>query len=166
MKIGIISDTHDNLPQIKKAVTFFNREKVDLVLHAGDFVSPFTALEFKNLNCPFTGVFGNNDGDKLYLREKFKDIGKLFPAPYIVKIDNKDIIMLHKEKLTDSLEKSQKYDIVIYGHTHRVDLRKIGKTLIINPGECGGWLTGKSTIALLDLENLEAKIIDLADKMQ
>ncbi len=49
MNIGIISDTHDNLALIKKAVTFFNGEKVDLVLHAGDFVSPFTALEFKNL---------------------------------------------------------------------------------------------------------------------
>ena len=164
MKIGIISDTHDNLPQIKKAVEIFNREQVGLVLHAGDFVSPFTFLEFKNLNCPLKGVFGNNDGDKLYLREKFEDIGKLFPAPYIAKIYNKDIVMLHKEKLTDSLVKSQKYDIVIYGHTHRVDLRKIGKTLIINPGECGGWLTGKSTIALLDLETLEAKIIKLATR--
>ncbi|HCL90984.1 MAG TPA: YfcE family phosphodiesterase, partial [Candidatus Atribacteria bacterium] len=50
MKIGIISDTHDNLPKIKKAVGIFNREKVELVLHAGDFVSPFTFLEFKNLN--------------------------------------------------------------------------------------------------------------------
>jgi len=54
--------------------------------------------------------------------------------------------------------------VIIYGHTHRTDLRKIGKTLIINPGECGGWLSGKSTIALLDLENLEAKIIKLATR--
>ena len=165
MKIGIISDTHDNLPQIKKAVEVFNREKVDLVLHAGDFVSPFTALEFKALNCPFTGIFGNNDGDKLYLQEKFKVIGEIYPAPYIVKINNKNVIMLHKEKLIDALAESQKYDVIIYGHTHRSDLRKIGKTLIINPGECGGWLTGKSTIALLDLKTLEAKIIDLADSV-
>jgi len=162
MKIGIISDTHDNLPRIKKAVEIFNREKVELVLHAGDFVSPFTFLEFKNINCPLKGVFGNNDGDKLYLQEKFKVIGELYPAPYIVKINNKNVIMLHKEKLIDALAESQKYEVIIYGHTHRTDLRKIRKTLIINPGECGGWLTGKSTIALLDLETLEAKIIKLA----
>ena len=165
MKIGIISDTHDNLPQIKIAVEIFNREKVELVLHAGDFVSPFTFLEFKNLNCPLKGVFGNNDGDKLYLQEKFKVIGEIYPAPYIVKINNKNVIMLHKEKLIDALAESQRYDVIIYGHTHRSDLRKIGKTLIINPGECGGWLTGKSTIALLDLKTLEAKIIDLADSV-
>jgi len=82
MKIGIISDTHDNLLQIKKAVDIFNQEKVDLVLHAGDFVSPFTALEFKNLNCSLKGVFGNNDGDKILLRKMFKRIGALYPVPY------------------------------------------------------------------------------------
>jgi putative phosphoesterase len=166
MKIGIIADTHDNLPQIKKAVEIFNQEKVELVLHAGDFVSPFTCLEFKNLNCPLKGVFGNNDGDKIYLQEKFKGIGELFPEPYKTNINHKNIIMLHLEKLIDDLAESQKYEVIIYGHTHRTDLRKIGKTLIVNPGECGGWLTGKSTIALLDLEKLEAKIINLAYKMQ
>ena len=71
--------------------------------------------------------------------------------------------MLHKERLIDALVESQKYEVIIYGHTHRTDLRKIRKTIIINPGECGGWLTGKSTIALLDLDNLEAEIINLAD---
>jgi len=162
MKIGIISDTHDNLSQIKKAVEIFNRGKVELVLHAGDFVSPFTALGFKNLNCPLYGVFGNNDGDKLYLQVKFKGIGEICPVPYEIDIDHRNIIMLHKEKLINNLAESQKYDVIIYGHTHRTDLRKIGKTLIINPGECGGWLTGKSTIALLDMETLEAKIVELA----
>ena len=165
MKIGIISDTHDNLPQIRKAVEVFNREKVELILHAGDFVSPFTFLEFKNLNCPFTGVFGNNDGDTLYLREKFKEIGELYPEPYNVNINSKNIIMLHKEKLVNALAESQKYNVIIYGHTHQTDLRKIRKTLIVNPGECGGWLSGKSTVALLDLESSEAKIINLACKI-
>jgi hypothetical protein len=36
---------------------------------------------------------------------------------------------------------------------------------IINPGECGGWLTEENTVALLDLKNIEAKIIDLADNV-
>jgi len=166
MKIGIIADTHDNLPQIKKAVDVFNQEKVELVLHAGDFVSPFTYSEFKNLICPLKGIFGNNDGDKIYLQEKFKGIGELCPEPYQVNINQKNIIMLHKDGLIDSLAESQKYEVIIYGHTHHTDLRKMGKTLIVNPGECGGWLTGKSTIALLDLEKFETKIINLANKMQ
>lgn len=165
MKIGIISDTHDNLPQIRKAVKIFQQEKVELVLHAGDFVSPFTFSEFKNLSCPLKGVFGNNDGDKVHLQEKFKGIGEIYPAPYQTKIDYKNLVMLHQEKLIEALAASQLYELIIYGHTHRPDLRKIGKTLVVNPGECSGWLSGKSTIALLDLNNLKAEIIDLAESL-
>jgi len=42
LKLGILSDTHDNVPQVRKAVALFNREMVDLVLHAGDYVAPFS----------------------------------------------------------------------------------------------------------------------------
>ena len=80
-------------------------------------------------------------------------------------LNHKNVIMLHKEGLIDALAESQKYEVIIYGHTHRTDLRKIGKTLIINPGECGGWLSGKSTIALMDLKTLEAKIVELANSV-
>ena len=41
MRIGVISDTHDNLLMIKKAVEVFNRHGVGMVVHAGDFIAPF-----------------------------------------------------------------------------------------------------------------------------
>jgi len=44
MKVGIMSDSHDRLPYIKRAVDIFNRESVDLVLHAGDYVAHFGVL--------------------------------------------------------------------------------------------------------------------------
>ncbi|MHA1794561.1 MAG: metallophosphoesterase family protein, partial [Promethearchaeota archaeon] len=37
-KIGILSDTHDNLPKIKKVVELFIAENVDLITHCGDYV--------------------------------------------------------------------------------------------------------------------------------
>lgn len=64
MKIGIISDSYDNLAQIAKAVRFFNKAKVELVLHAGDFIAPFTNRGFKELNSELIGVFGNMDAEK------------------------------------------------------------------------------------------------------
>ena len=69
MKIGVISDTHDNIPLIKRAVGLFNRNGVGHILHAGDFVAPFSILPFNALKSPFTGVFGNNDGEKKGLTE-------------------------------------------------------------------------------------------------
>lgn len=160
MLIGILSDSHDNVPYLDKAVEIFNKRQVGLVLHAGDFVSAFTSKPFFNLKCKFAGVFGNNDGDKLFLKDSFKGIGKIYDDIYEDTIDSKRIIMFHRNALVKEFTKSEKHDIVIYGHTHRVDLRE-GKPLIINPGECGGWLTGKSTIVILDTENMKAEIIEL-----
>ena len=162
MKIGIMADTHDNLPNIRKAVNIFNQEKIDLLFHAGDFVSPFTARELKNIKCPFTGVFGNNDGDRLFLLDKLQKIGPIFPEPYQTTINGKKFIMFHKNDVIADLAKSQMYDLIIYGHTHNVDIYKEGKTTVINPGECGGWLTGKSTVAILDLTDLSTRIINLS----
>ena len=73
MLIGVISDTHDNLPMIEKAVKRLNEEKVELVLHAGDYVAPFVIPKFKALNCKLIGVFGNNDGDHELLRKRFSE---------------------------------------------------------------------------------------------
>lgn len=161
MKIGIMADTHDNLINIKKAVEVFNQEKIDLLFHAGDFVSPFTARELKNLHCPFIGVFGNNDGDRIFLLHQFQKIGPIYPEPYKTEIDGKKIIMFHKNDVIADLAQSHQYDLIIYGHTHQVDYYTEGRTSVLNPGECGGWLTGKSTMAILDLPDLQVRIIDL-----
>jgi len=160
MLIGIMSDSHDNLNSIKKAVNVFNERKVEIVLHAGDLVSPFTANELEKLKAKFIAVFGNNDGDKPFLMERFKNIGELHNEPYEFELDGKKIVIMHAPKFLDELLEDKRYDIVIYGHTHRVDVRK-GTSLIINPGECGGWLYGRSTIAILDTKTLNPEIVDL-----
>lgn len=160
MEIGIVADTHDNLGMIGRAVEAFNQNGVDLVLHAGDFISPFTARQFKSLRCRLVGIFGNNDGEKFGLRKNFEPFGEIYEGFYHLEIAQRKIILTHQPDVVGALAKSREYDVVIYGHTHRVDLRK-GETLVINPGECGGWLTGKGTVAMLDLDKMEAKIVDL-----
>ena len=73
MLIGAISDTHDNLPMVEKAIRRLNDEKVGLVLHAGDYVAPFVIPYFKALNAKLIGVFGNNDGDHELLKKRFSE---------------------------------------------------------------------------------------------
>ena len=60
----------------------------------------------------------------------------------------------------DELSASHKADVIIYGHTHEIDIRK-GETLIINPGEGGGWLTGRATAVLLDLTTMDIEIEEI-----
>lgn len=159
MKLGIMSDSHDNLTTIRKAVQVFNEKAVDMVIHAGDFVAPFSIAPLDDLKCEYFGVFGNNDGEKFGLSKKSK--GRIFSPPYNFDLNGKKILVLHEPYEINSLTISQIYDIIIYGHTHNHIIEKYEKTMVINPGECGGWLTGKSTIVILNTDKLEAELISL-----
>lgn len=162
MRIGLIADTHDNVPLVKKAVERFNGAGVDLVLHAGDFVSPFCAKAISALACPVIAVFGNNDGDKDLLRQRLGSRGDFHTPYYEGMVDGLKLLLMHEPYLLEALVQSQQYDIIVYGHTHAIDDRTSGRTRIVNPGECGGWLTGRSTIALLELPEKKVTIVDLS----
>jgi putative phosphoesterase len=163
--IGVISDTHDNLPMIEKAVKTLNDEKVDLVLHAGDYIAPFVIPKFKALNAKLIGVFGNNDGDHELLKKRFSECENCEIRGRFAEIDADGfkIALLHgdEEELLKALINCECFDAIIHGHAHTTGVRKKGKTLIVNPGEVCGYLSGKSTMALLDTVKREAKIIQI-----
>jgi len=160
MLIGVISDTHDNLTALRKALAKFKAAGAKLVLHAGDFVSPFVAVPFQEAGLSLVGVFGNNDGDKLYLRERFSGVGELHFGPHELELSGRKIVLMHEPRALEALIASGKYDLIVYGHTHKVDLRP-GPPLVLNPGECGGWLSGRATCAIVDLERLQAEIVEV-----
>jgi putative phosphoesterase len=159
MLIGIIADTHDNMPVLKRAVDFFNARNVRHVIHAGDFVSPFTFRILKELHSDFTGIFGNNDGDRLLLQRQSG--GRLHNQPYLFALHRRKIVVMHEHQIVDALAGSGHYDLVIYGHTHVPEVRKVANSLVINPGEASGWLYGNTTIAIADLSKMTAEIISI-----
>lgn len=164
MKIGIISDTHDRLPLIDEAVKRLNEENVEYVLHAGDYIAPFAVLRFKPLKAKLIGVFGNNDGDQNLIRKRFQEInGEIYGRIAELNINNLRIALTHgdDEILLKTLINSNYFDIVVHGHTHKLETYTIGKTLVINPGEACGYLTGKSTIIIFDTKTMKIEIISL-----
>jgi putative phosphoesterase len=163
--VGLISDTHDRLPMVDKAVKALNEENVELVLHAGDYVSPFVIPRFKELKARFIGVFGNNDGDHEFLKRRFSENKRLEIRGNFAKLtlDGIQIALLHgsDEDLLNALIDCGAFDVVVHGHAHEAKVYRKGKTLIVNPGEVCGYLTGRCTIALLDTEKIEARILEL-----
>lgn len=157
MKLSILADTHDNLTKLAEAIELFNREKVDFLLHAGDFIAPFSVREFKKLDCDFRGVFGNNDGEKKGLLEVSQ--GRIKMPPLRIELGGKKVILLHEIKEADL--KQEDFDLAIFGHTHRPEVNRKNSKLLINPGECCGWLTGKSTLAIVELCDLSSRIIEI-----
>lgn len=164
MKIGIIADTHDNLPALDRAIDRLNQEKVQLVLHAGDYVAPFSVVHFKSLKAKLIGIFGNNDGDHQFLKKRFKEINAEIRGKFAeIDVEGVKIAMVHGDdvELLESLIRTDSYDVVIHAHSHEAKILRKGKTLVVNPGEVCGYLSGRSTLALLDTQNLDAKIVDI-----
>ena len=170
MKLAVISDTHDHMNNILQAVKIMNERKVDALIHCGDFVAPFVRRWFdglsENIKENFYGVFGNNDGEKLYLKQVLGKICKIIEnsAELITKFDGKKIFASHMPHQTtiNALATSGQFDIILSGHTHNVVNKKYENgVLVLNPGEACVYLTGKATFAIIDTVKMETEIIEL-----
>jgi len=150
---------------VEKAVKRLNGENVGLVLHAGDYVAPFVVPKFKDLKARLIGVFGNNDGDRELLKKRFNENKGLEMRGNFAEIiiDGLRVALLHghEEELLKALVESEGFDVVVHGHTHKVEVYKKGRTLVVNPGEVCGYLSGKSTIALFDTVKREVRLVNL-----
>lgn len=170
MKIGIISDTHDQIAKIEQAVKILNKKRVELVVHCGDWVSPFSLLPYKNLKCPIKGVFGNNDGDRfrhLTIVKKF-NLNITYEERFMkVTVDSRTCAIFHGDyqEIVNALVESGHYDAVFHGHTHIRVNEMIGKTLSLNPGsfldKTAPGVTGAS-FAIYDTKTNTAETIDFS----
>ncbi len=174
MKIGIISDTHDNLTKVEKAIKILQEEKVSLIIHCGDWVSPFVPqfifkLEPK-LEIPIKSVFGNNEGDHFrFFERKEKENWNIdfFKETLELEMDGKKIVVYHGSSkiLTKSLISSKNYAIVLTGHDHKAVIENIEGVLHINPGSVAGYERGyimeAGTLAVLEVKTGKAHIIKI-----
>lgn len=171
MLIGVMSDSHDNIYAVDRALNKFIEYSVEAIIHLGDIISPFVVRRMKNAlkDIKVYAVLGNNDGDINLLSKMFSTNGwELYSGPTIIKLDNRKFIIMHgydgvehTEKLAVALTSINDIDAVLFGHTHRQIVKKVNNKLVLNPGETCGYLTGKSTIALLDTKNLSVKVLEI-----
>ena len=154
MRIGLIGDTHDHVLRIRQAVALLNRAGVDVVIHDGDWCSPFAVREFAALQAPLHGITGNNDGDLLALARAFAEIGARIETQWWeTELGGRRIVVMHEPRGVFDVAAGAAYDLVVYGHTHERDERRVGEALIVNPGEACGWLGGMGSLAIYDTES-------------
>lgn len=166
VEVAVVSDTHDNIDAVKVFLEKI-RGRTDTVIHAGDIVSPFTLRLFKGFKV--FAVYGNNDGEKLLLRRVADEIGAtLDEAPLFLDIGGKSIAVIHgastpekTEKLVEALSKSGLFHLVVYGHTHKADVRVVGSTLVVNPGTLSGYLAATRTFAIVDLNRMSVDLVEV-----
>jgi hypothetical protein len=160
MKIGIFSDTHDHLEKISKAVSFFNERDCEIVLHAGDIVAPFSVRAMHGLKAKIIAVFGNNDGEIKGLEGAFRPQDEIHHPPYSFMLEGKHFLLSHDPANLKNIKSKENFNFIVYGHVHE-KFYQAGPPVIINPGECCGWLTGVSSVVLLDSVSGEVTFHDL-----
>ncbi len=148
-----MADSHDHVIRIREACAIFNRAGVDAVLHAGDYCSPFAVRELAGLEAPLHGILGNNDGDVHQLGRAFAEIGgRLESQWWETRLADRRVLVMHEPRGVIDVAAADDFDLILYGHTHEPDERRVGDTLIVNPGEVCGWLSGVASLAVWDTE--------------
>ncbi|MDD5145171.1 MAG: YfcE family phosphodiesterase [Candidatus Pacebacteria bacterium] len=164
MKIAIVSDTHDNVSNFKKALAFIKKKRIKTIIHCGDICAPATLKEVLD---DFTGkvhiVFGNVDGDRFRITKiSFESMPqlKIWGESGEILADKKKIAFTHFPQFGKGMAATQDYDLVFYGHTHKPWEEKVGRTKLVNPGNLAG-LFYRATFAIYDAktDKLELKIL-------
>jgi uncharacterized protein len=165
VRIGVLADTHDRVPAVAEFLALFAARGVTLVVHAGDYCAPFSLRPFRDAGLPLLGVFGRNDGDRDGLVAAAAALpagGELYPGPHSVEIDGTSLLVVHD--LADAPTRSlDSHTIVVSGATHKPDMTERASSLLVNPGEACGWLTGTPAAAVLDLSARRVEFLTLTD---
>ena len=162
MRVGLMADTHDRMPAVAELLRQMAERGASVVLHAGDYCSPFSLAPFIDAQLPLAGVFGRNDGDHQGLRAKAEQaIGfELYESPHSFEFGGKRILVVHD--IGDVNERSiEAHQLVVHGCSHRANIVRRGEALVVNPGEGCGWLYGTPSAAVIDLDTMEVEMIEL-----
>ena len=164
MLVGVFSDVHDNLTNLRRALTLFRKRGAEVLLFCGDFCSPIPSRVMGN---EFEGeihvVFGNGDGDRFAISNVAKTLYpnlKLHGEYAELDLGGRKVAVTHYPFYARALARSGDYDAVFSGHTHERHEERFGDCLWSNPGEILGW-QGPPTCALYDTATNQVEIITL-----
>jgi len=159
MRIGVVSDTHNNMPNVRKIVSLFNQLDLQKVVHTGDITQAKTLEVFSHLKVPLHGVYGNNDLERDSLEAAVAKYGFQFTDPPLsIQWHGRELKVVHDPRDLEDLDLSS-CDLALHGHTHLRTLLRRENSLVFNPGECAGMIEGYNAIGVVDLVDLEVELI-------
>jgi putative phosphoesterase len=157
MKIGIISDSHDHLPNLRHALQELAGRGVQTVIHCGDLVAPFVTLELGRFAGQVHTVFGNNDGDRFLslqlAREKCPNVthhGEIG----VLELSGQKLAFSHYREHSRGLAAAEGCQLAAFGHTHVFYEERTEAMLVVNPGELLGF-KGRPSFCVYDTATSE-----------
>ncbi len=158
MRVGIISDTHGLLrPEVFSAFA-----GVEHILHAGD-VGPVDLLVELEAIAPVTAVWGNTDGWEV--RGRVPEVARVELAGVrVVVVHGMQVGSPTPAKVVAAYPDAE---LVVFGHSHRPVIERVGQVLAVNPGSAGPRrFRDPVTLALAELApgEVSARLVALLDQ--
>lgn len=160
MWVGIVSDTHGHETFTTPAAHILRSFSVEHVIHCGDIGGGRIVEIFASW--PTHYVYGNTDDDRSALEDAISRRGGTYHGPCgNITLSGVNIAWTHGDdvSLLTRLVRSQKYDLVCHGHTHKSNISTQGRTLIINPGAL--YRAQHHSIAVVNLSTMEHHILNV-----
>ncbi len=160
MLLGVVSDTHGNLPNTARAVRMLDSLNVAEVIHCGDIGSSEIVAMFAAWPTHF--VFGNVDYDREGLKNEIERAGQTCCGVLgTIGREDREIAFLHGDdsrRLSETIG-GGRFALVCHGHTHISRVERVGETVVLNPGAV--FRARPHSIAVVELPALQATIISL-----
>lgn len=159
MKIGILSDSHDRIQPLRRALQTLDAAGAEVFIHCGDVGGLDALAEFAGRRAWF--VWGNTDDPAPAWRRPIEAWGLPWPeGPLDLQLDGKRIAVFHgHERDLHAVIDTAEHDYLLYGHTHQKDDRRWGRMRAVNPGALHR--VAVKTVALLDLETDDLRFIEI-----
>ncbi len=165
MRIGILSDTHDQVHRTRTAVAKLMEGGAETLIHCGDLTIAEVAEECSVLPCYF--VFGNCDHDRESLRAAMtRGGGVCLERGGLISLGGRRLAVTHGDSDQELRRLAAlEPDYLFSGHTHVASDVQKGPTRWINPGalhRASVW-----TVALLDIASNRVSLLPIINaKMQ
>ena len=145
MRLGVISDTHGQLPN----AVFDVFSEVDHILHGGDVGDPNLLIELEAV-ASVTAVYGNTDGTEI--RNRCPQVAKLELDGFYLTVTHGDQFGAPTPAVLH--EAFPEAEIIVFGHTHKPVLELVDMTVtVMNPGSAGAPQAGiPASVGIMELE--------------
>ena len=154
MKIGVISDTHDNLSNLIHVLEKFRERGIKTVIHCGDL----TGYDLVSLFSGFQLIYliGNMDHTSGTIVRQVEKLGEdsFAGSTFTGKLGGVPIAATHShiEGKVMELVQTGRYQWVFHGHTHQKRDEIIKGVHVVNPGALGGLARGPRSYCIVDLD--------------
>lgn len=185
MKSLICSDIHDQIQNLEVALKVASTSNCESILCCGDLCAPFIIDIFhENCTIPVHLIFGNNDGDRFNISNRCNEYNTSRSPETAITVHGTFLIkksgvalaglpeipaiaMYHYPEPALAAFRSQEFNYVFFGHTHKPHLESNDSKLLANPGSLMGYVPGKNrgfvkpTCLLIDWNTSQADLIEL-----